>query len=136
MPANLSPIFPLVPNVSWVTLTAANTATNGTGTVGLLFTCGADGARLDHVVCKALGTNVATIARFFLNNGGVPTTPENNSLIHEQLLPATSASNVALLSHELIVPVNRSLPPNARLYAVIATAVSAGWQFTAFGGNY
>ena len=36
MPANTSPIFPLVPNVAWGKLTTANTAKDGTGTVGTI----------------------------------------------------------------------------------------------------
>ena len=46
MPANTSPVFPLTPVVPvGQTLTTANTAKDGTGTVVTLYTAGANGDR-------------------------------------------------------------------------------------------
>lgn len=136
MAANDKPIFPLVPRVSWAAITAANTATDGTGTVATVFTAGAEGARVDAIVCKSLGTNVATVLRLFLNNGSTNATPANNTLIAEVPLPATNGSNANVISAELAVQINRSIDAGFRVYAVLGTAVAAGWQLTAFGGDY
>jgi len=83
MTANTQPIFPLTPKVSWGTVTTANTAKDGTGTVVTVFTAGADGSRIDQIKVRALGTNVATVIRFFVNNGSTNATAANNSLVHD-----------------------------------------------------
>jgi hypothetical protein len=147
MAMNTQPGFPHVMNVSWTgTITAANTTKDGTaGTLNLLFTAGADGSRIDQIKGRAKGTNVASVARFFVNNGQDPTVATNNSLAHEVTLPATTAIETAALT-DLDITINKNttetvcpipyLPAGYRLYVVIGTAVSAGWQFTAWGGDY
>jgi len=136
MPANTSPIFPLTPVTTWGTLTAANTAVNGTGTVATIFTAGTDGGRVDYIKARALGTNVTTVVRVFINNGSVNSTATNNSLITEAVLPATTASNSTEIGADVVIPLNISIPNGYKINVCIGTAVSAGWQFTAVGGNY
>ena len=136
MPANTKPIFPLTPNIAFSRMTAANTATDGTGTVATLFTAGADGARLDKVTLVPGGANVATVLRLFANNGGVTTTATNNSLLKEVRLPATVASATQENGPTIELPMDLALPAGWRLTAVLATAVAAGWHATAIGGNY
>lgn len=145
MPANTTPIFPLTQKVSWGTLTTANTAKDGTGTVVTVFTAGANGSRLDQVKVRALGTNVATVLRFFVNNGSANTTAANNSLIHEITIPATTLSEVAALADtdvtisknttETSVPIPY-LPAGYKLNVTIGTAVAAGLQVTVHGADY
>lgn len=143
MPANTSQIFSKVGSIAWGSLSAANTALDGTGTVVTLFTADAtNGSRVERLRFQALGTNVATVARIFINNGSTPTTAANNTLIAEVALPATTASNAALIGavnlpndvELLALPV--VLPPGYKILAVLGTAVAAGWRVTAFGGNY
>lgn len=136
MPANTRPIFPLTPNIAFSRLTAANTATDGTGTVVTIFTAGAEGARVDKVVVVPGGANVATVLRLFINNGAAPTTPANNVLFKEIPLPVTSASATRENGPTFEIPLDLSLPAGWRLNVVIGTAVSAGWHVTAVGGNY
>jgi hypothetical protein len=136
MPANTSPIFPLTPVTTWGTLTAANTAVDGTGTVATIFTAGTDGGRVDYIKARALGTNVTTVVRVFINNGSVNSTATNNSLITEAVLPATTASNSTEIGADVVIPLNISIPNGYKINVCIGTAVSAGWQFTAVGGNY
>lgn len=145
MPANTTPIFPLTQKVSWGKLTTANTAKDGTGTVVTVFTAGANGSRLDQVKVRALGTNVATVLRFFVNNGNANTEPNNNSLIHEVTIPATTLSEVAALTDtdititknttETAVPIPY-LPAGYKLNATIGTTVAAGLQITVHGADY
>ena len=136
MPANTSPIFPLTPQIGWATITAANTGTDGTGTVNTLFTAGANGGRVDYIRCRALGTNVATVLRVFINNGSTNATSTNNALFEELTLPITTASNTSDTGGEYDVALNLSLPTGYKINVTLATAVAAGWKVTAVGGDY
>jgi hypothetical protein len=136
MPANTKPLFPLTPNIGIATLTAANTASDGTGTTATLLTAGADGARVDRIEVQPLGTNVATVLRIFLNNGSTSGTASNNSLLKQVRLPATTASNVAENGPDVSIPLDLSLPAGWKVLACLGTAVAAGWSLTAVGGNY
>jgi hypothetical protein len=136
MGANTTPIYPLLPKIGWGTLNAANTAMDGTGTVAEIFTAGINGARIDQIKIRALGTNVATAVRLFINNGNDHTVPVNNALIYEVTAPATTASPTAALNDILITPPVQFLPPGYKLMAAIGTAVAAGIQVTVAGADY
>lgn len=144
MPANVNPIFPISPKCSWGKLTAANTAKDGTGTVVELFTAGANGARIDQIKVRALGTNIATVLRLFVNNGLTQATATNNSLIHEVTIAATTLTETAaLVDNDItitkgsdVVPPIQTLPPGYKILATIGTAVAAGLQVTVSGGDY
>jgi hypothetical protein len=137
MAINTQPIFSKQGAIQWaaVALTAANTAKDGTGTVSTVFTAGADGALAQRLVARPLGTNVATVLRLFINNGGVNSTAANNSLVAELTLPATTLSEVAAQpAYEL--PLNFALPAGYKLNATIGTAIAAGYQVSILGGTY
>jgi hypothetical protein len=147
MAQNTNPIFPLVPEVLWVSGTAATAGTPGltantttdltAGTIyGPIFTADAtDGSRLDFIKVRSLGTNVATVIRIWINNGSVTTTAANNTLYLERTLSATTVSQTAELP-DIILPLNISLAPGYRVYATFGTAVAAGFHLTAVGGDY
>lgn len=135
MPANTSPIFPLTPDIAWGTVATANTAKDGTGTVVTVFTAGANGSRVDYLKVRALGTNVATVLRVFVNNGGSNATAANNSLIVDQTIAATTNSETAQLVDN-IVQLDLSLPAGYKINVTIGTTVAAGLQVTAVGGDY
>jgi len=143
MAAGVQPIFPDVinNNATFSTLTAANTAKDGTGTVVTIFTAGVDGARLDSIKIRALGTNVATVMRFFINNGGANSTPSNNALFHEVTIAATTLSEVSALADNVILFNGVSQPqlvlkPGYKINVTIGTAVAAGLMAVAIGGDY
>lgn len=144
MAANTIPIYTKAGQIGGfgIVLTTANTAMDGTGTVGLLFTAGADGARIERVRVKALGTNVATVLRLFINNGSDPTTAANNRLYTEATIAATTASNAAALAlTEFPFATDPTafplvLPPAYRIYAAIGTTVASGLHVTVVGGTY
>ena len=135
MPANTSPIFPLTPNLAWATVTTANTAKDGTGTVATVFTAGANGARVDYLKVRALGTNVATVIRVFVNNGSTNATAANNTLIVDQTIAATTNSETAQLVDN-IIQLDLSLPAGYKINVTIGTTVAAGLQVTGVGGDY
>jgi hypothetical protein len=138
MPGNAVPIFSKSANVSWnaSALTAANVAKDGTGTVVTIWTADTtNGGYLDKIKIRPLGTNVATVMRFFVNNGLTNATPANNSLFDEVGLAATTLSEVAAIAGA-VLPVNQIFPLGNKINAVIGTGVAAGFAVTAFGGNY
>lgn len=135
MPANTVPIYPLTPKPSWATAITANNTYTGTGTVNIPFTAGANGAYVSAIKLKPRGTNVASVARFFLNNGADNNTDANNALIGEISLPATTAIATAALI-ELALPLNIPIPAGYRILFVLGTAVAAGWDATVIAGDY
>lgn len=138
MPANTAPIYTVTPHVGiGAAMTAANTATDGTGTVTTLFTAGSNGSFVDEITLKALGTNSsATVFRLFVNNGGSNGTATNNSLIREMSLPSTTSSNSAADGSDYTIPLRKAIPASYVLIAVLGTAVSPGWIATVWGGDY
>jgi hypothetical protein len=147
MAQNTNPIFPLIPVNAWVSGPAANAATPGvtantttdltSGTIyGPIETAGAvEGSRLDFIKVRALGTNVQTVIRIWINNGAATTTAANNSLYLERTLSATTVSQTAE-QPDIILPMGISLAAGYRIYATFGTAVAAGFHLTAIGGDY
>jgi hypothetical protein len=138
---NFQPIFPVTPVISFGTVATANTAKDGSGTVTTVFTAGPNGSRLDTIKIRALGTNVATVMRFFINNGQSNATGTNNSLFYEVTVPASTLSEVASLTDLALIFDGSSLPQKVlpagyKVNVTIGTTVAAGLQVTAFGGNY
>jgi hypothetical protein len=145
MSANLDPIYPVAPKIQWGTVTASNTAKDGSGTVVTVFTAGANGSKIDQIKVRALGTNVATVLRFFINNGSDNTVAANNTLIHEITIAATTLSEVAALADNDItilkntvetIPPIPYLPAGYKINCTIGTTVAAGLQITVHGADY
>lgn len=137
MAANTSPIFVRAPRNSWVTTGVnANTALDGTGTVATIFTADAtNGSKVEDVFLEHLGTNVATVVRFFVNNGSTNGTATNNSLVHEEAVAINTLSQTAV-SIPTVWRANLVLPAGYKLNVTIGTAIAAGIQCTAVGGDY
>lgn len=160
MAVTATPIFTQTPNVGALNALLSTAMTNtkafdGTETAGtamaLVFTAGADGSRVDQVVCRlsstngaaASGTSAATLVRFWINNGSANTTAGNNIFIGEVAIPATAVTALgtsALATYSLTLPTNGlNLPASYRIYA--GTTVAAGGTniaiaVSALGGNY
>jgi len=145
MPANTTPIFPLVPNIDNVALTTSDTSlTVPAGTI--LITGGTNGTRIDAIKVHALGTNVASLLRVFYNDG-LGVLAANFALVHEVSLPVSTASVVAPTAADIVLmPLNFDgngggvLPPylkaGQKLYVSLGTTVVAGWEVVCFGGDY
>ena len=130
------PIFAQTPIFTvGATVTTANTAKDGTGTVVLVYTAGVNGSRIDNIKVRSTGTAVATALRVFVNNGATNATATNNSLYVEATIAATTLSEVAALVDNLI-PMNISLPATYRVYVTIGTTVATPLQVSAAGGDY
>jgi hypothetical protein len=138
MPANTAPIYVRTPQIEWVSVppSVANTAKDGTGTVYTVFTGDAtEGSFVEYIRIKPNGTNVATVLRFFLNNGSTNATATNNSYFSEVQCGATTNSEIASIP-ELQIPMNIALPPGYKINVAISTSVAAGFQVTGIGGKY
>jgi len=144
MPANTSPIFSKSGDVSTngttgmsqLVLNAANDYTGIDADVTLVFTSDAtNGGYVQRLRFKAGGTNVATVARIYINNGSTPGTATNNAFYGEVSLPATTAIATAA-TIDIDYQMNFAIPAGFRIYFGIATAVAAGWACIAIGGKY
>jgi hypothetical protein len=148
MGGNAQPQFTRQGNISSVLVTAANTSSEGGGTIGtdtfLAFTADAtNGSFVDTVrwipTATATTTTTATVGRVYISSqasGAV--TSANNFLIAEVTLPAISADNSGTPVYSIDVPVNYRLPAGwtilVQCYA--APAANSAWRAVAFGGDY
>jgi hypothetical protein len=144
--ANNNPIFTGTPDIQWGStdgnggaagpLKTANTAKDGTGTVLTVFTADAtNGGYVQRIRFRAAGTNVATVARIFINNGSSNSTIANNILFDEITLSSTALSETsALQTYEL--PLNFALPAGYKINVTLGTTVAAGYCVSVIGGKY
>jgi hypothetical protein len=143
MAANNQPIFVKQGNTSSDNGTAfPGTLTTATGDYTgvsanhqLVHTAGADGSYVRSIKFKSLGTNVASVARIYLNNGSANTTATNNNFIGEISLPATTASNTQGTA-EPEYKIDLMLEPGFRIYVGLGTTVAAGWKPSCNAGDY
>lgn len=158
MSANIQPIFPLTPNIGAmnVLLTAAMTNTKaydgteatGAGKKELVFTAGANGARIDTLYVQftstngatASGTTAATVVRFWANNGSADTTATNNQLLGEIAVAAQTLTALATATNPVYaLTLNKSLPAGYKIYAGTTVAVggtNCALLVSATGGDY
>ena len=96
MPANTAPIFTQFPNCPVVTITAANTARDGSGSLVTLFTAGTNGSLLSKVTFTnsqaTAGVSVLKVMRIFVTD----TAGANPKLRGEVLLPTLTPSNTVI----------------------------------------
>ena len=98
-----------------------------------------NGSRLAGIHFEAIGTNTASVARIFSNNGSANTTASNNSFLGQISLPATTATNVASTPSVDFIFTGGYIDLEAgfAIYAGIATTVAAGWFATPIlGGDF
>jgi hypothetical protein len=160
MALTATPVFAQTPNVGALNAVVSTAMTNtkafdGTETAGtalaLVFTAGADGARIDQIMCRlastngatASGTSSATVVRFWANNASANTTAGNNIFIGEVAIPATAVTalgTTALTTYPLTLPLNGlNIPATYRIYGGLTVAVGGtniAVALSAFGGNY
>lgn len=144
MPGNSDPIYTRLGDVSangttgmatdLVTATADYTGISANHV--LVFTADAtNGGFVVRLRFQAKGTNVASVARIYINNGSIQTTATNNSFYGQISLPGTTAINTAATT-EIDYPMNLALGASFRIYVGLGTTVAAGWVCVAIGGKY
>lgn len=137
MAANTLPIWSKQADIQWgsAVIKTANTAKDGTGTVITVFTAGVEGSYVSSARCKQAGTNIATVLRFFINNGSDPTVAANNIFFAEVSLPATTNSETAALQ-DVEYPLNVALPAGYKINITVGTTVANGWYVSVIAGDY
>ena len=145
MAANKEPIFSIKGDISTndgttmpqvMGTAAAADFTGISGNYALIFTADStSGGFVKGLKFVAAGTNVASVARIFVNNGSTNGTAANNTMIAQQSLPATTLSNTSMTA-EIYLPLDMALSPGFRIYVGLATAVAAGWVVSADAGQY
>lgn len=160
MAVTSTPIFTQTPNVgsenailsTAMTNTKAFDGTEAAGTaMVLVFTAGANGARIDQITCRfastngatASGTSAASLIRFWINNGAVNTTASNNIFIGEVAMAATAVTALGtgvLTVNYLTLPTGGlNIPATYRIYAgstVAAGGTNIAFAVQAIGGDY
>lgn len=145
MTANTDPIFSAIPDVAWGSadgnggaagpLKTQNLALDGTGTVLTVFTAGANGSFVVRLRCRAIGTNIQTVLRVFINNGSTNATIANNIFWDEVTIPATTvATNAAIPVTE--IGLGFGLPAGFKINVALGTTVAAGYFISVIGGDY
>ncbi len=144
MAAGTAPIYVATPDNSTNNSTGMAQAVTAAGAdytgidadYQLVFTAGSNGAYLEAIRCKAIGTNVTAVARVFINNGSAVGTATNNTFVEEIDLPATTSSTTAS-TPTITKLLNVRLQPSARVYVGLGASVAAGWVFSPWnGGQY
>jgi hypothetical protein len=128
------PIFTATPVIGMVQIATANTARDGSGTLGTVITGGTNGTRITRVIVQAAGNTTAGIVRLFIgDNAGTPVIRLWKEI---QVTVATVSATVMgftytlelLGERALILPAGytlRAAPHNAEIFNVFAE-----------GGNY
>ena len=149
MPANTDPIFTRLGAKGSVLITAANTSSQGGGTIGtdifLAFTGDAtNGSFIQRVrfipTATAPTTTTATVGRVFLSTvASGATTSANTWLWQEVGLPASSADNTAAGVPFFDIPLGFALPTGVQTILVTnhaAPAVNSAWRAIVIAGDY
>ncbi len=131
MTANTNPIFTLTPVISGCAISTANTARDGSGTVGTVITGETNGTRINRITIRAKSTTTAGQVRLFLYDGAAYHYWKEIAVT--ALTPsATVQSFVSVLDlsgdYALILP---------NTYTLCASTHNAeAFDVTAEGGNY
>lgn len=121
-----SPNYAATPNAPAVTISTANTARDGTGTIATVFTAGSNGSRLEDITIKAQGSTTAGMVRLFLHDG------TSARLWREIQVPAVTPSGT-VPSWEIRFPIYLFLQSGYSLRASTNNAES--FTVVANGGN-
>lgn len=146
---NTSPIYSLTPNIAGVAPSAANTNSDGTGTIGTnifkAWTAGAQGSYISVIRWSAVGTaaatnTTATVGRIFISSLSSGTTsPGNNTfLIAEYSLAVQAADHSTNATFFIEVPLNKAVPPGWSILVTnhAAPAANTAWQAVVYAGDY
>jgi hypothetical protein len=148
MAGNATPQFTKNGAVNSVLVTAANTSSQGGGTIATdiwkAFTADAtNGSFVDTVrfipTATAATTTTATVGRVFLSSVTAgATTSANTFLFAEVTLPAVSADNATIPVFPIDVPLNMRIPAGWTVLVTnhAAPAANTAWRVNVIAGDY
>jgi hypothetical protein len=139
--------FIATPSIASARITAANTSSQGGGTIGtdifLTDSTGASGGFIQSLrfspTATAPTTTTATVARvFYSTQSSGATTNANTFLLGEITLPAIAADNASASAPVFDLPLNISLPTGLHILVTnhAAPAANTAWVATCIGGDY
>ncbi len=126
-----SPAFISTPRIGRLSLSTANTATDGTGTISDLIVGASAGTRILSVNVQGTATTVASLVNLFLYDG------TNWDLFDQVTISATTGSNT-VKGYRLVTAYTDLVLPSAswKLGATITVAPTTGTvRVLAFGGD-
>jgi len=141
MAGNTTPIFSRIGAIGGIgsttlaTVSAADYTGTGTQNISVFTSDATNGGFVQRIRLKAIGTNVAAVARIYINNGSTNGTAANNVFYGEISLPATTAATTAA-TVDVDYPLNIALPAGYKLYVGLGATVAAGWVATVVAGAY
>ena len=147
---NVQPRFTLNSNIGSCTPTAANTSSEGGGTIGggsptifVAFTAGTNGSFVDYIRFMATASTPtsmgATVGRVFVSSvSSGSTTSATAFCVGEVVLNAATADNASSANTGIDFPLGFPLPAGWTILVTNHSAPSANtqWQCTVFGGDY
>jgi len=139
MPANTVPVFTKTPKVGTCAVSAANTASDGSGTLATLFTAGEFGSRIERIRYSnaqiAPAASSAMVIRFFITDA----TGENPRLLAEVSLvtatrsvSAVGAGGTYTFANGLVIPAGTIIKVAQSVYAGVQDLM----HYVAEGGDY
>lgn len=138
MSQNTAPIFTQSPDIGIGTIATSNSLSPYDMTSGpssSLFIAGPSGSYISKIRIKPSGSTIATVLRFFINNGQSTTGSANNTLYAEISLPAITLSTT-LAQNDFEVPMNIALPGSYAIYGIAGAHSTGGFKITTIGGDY
>ena len=148
MAGNTDPIFTKNGKISSVLVTAANTSSQGGGTIGTdifkAFTADAtNGSFVQRVrlipTATTPTTTTASVARIFISSITSGSTTSGDTYLWDEItLPAIAADNASASVYEFDVILGFALPPS---YTILVTnhaapAANTAWRATVIAGDY
>lgn len=109
---------------------ASNTTRDATGSNVYELVQATQNCYVDRLLFQSLGTNVATVARVFINVADPTTLAGNNFLHNEVTLPVTTATEVAAVTR-IELDMDIYLRTGQRLLLTVGTAIAAGYDVSA-----
>lgn len=148
MPANTDPIFSKAGLFGSVAVTAANTSSQGGGTIAtdifLAFTADATNGSFVRELNWVLGestistASTATVGRIFISTAGSGGTTSSNTHLFREVALVSQTPSTTLAAVPIVIPLNFILPAG---YFILVTnhaapAANTHWKAIVFGGQY
>ena len=135
-----TPNWAATPKAGSTRLSTANTAIDGSGTMGTIITGGTNGTRVDNIVVAANGTVVAGLVNLFLSTTTGANTTANTSFLRPIAVSAATPSATSAAFYSAFSSQNNSdflpifVPAGYTLRA--ATTIAQSIDVTAIGADF
>ena len=148
MPANTDPIFTRIGSIKSVLVTAANTSSQGGGTIGtdifLAFTADAtNGSFIQRVRFIATATaptsTTATVGRVFISSVASGATTSANTLLFQEIpLVVTAADSATLAAQPVDIVLGFAIDPGFTILVTnhAAPVAATAWRALVISGHY